>query len=177
MPAAADEQNESNPFPATSPLKSVADTLLARPAAPTLTVSLAGAAPFDAGAAAVLRALHGLSDVPANALALLHVLNDELAPAHVLVQAHENDATANYIHGIIHRREADWSNAKYWMRRAGTHPVQAALAKNNSPAGSPATFVDACQRGTETGENVSEAEQEQLRELRLLLAWCAQNPA
>lgn len=42
--------------------------------------------------------------------------------AHRIVQEMDTPE-AQYWHGIVHRREPDSSNAKYWFRRVGHHPV------------------------------------------------------
>lgn len=39
--------------------------------------------------------------------------------AHELVQAHEDDSTAAWIHAVLHKIEGDPGNARYWYRRAG----------------------------------------------------------
>ena len=38
--------------------------------------------------------------------------------AHNLVQQHEDDATAAWIHAVLHKIEGDPGNARYWYRRA-----------------------------------------------------------
>ena len=39
--------------------------------------------------------------------------------AHKIVQAHENDATACWIHACLHKIEPDEANSRYWYRRSG----------------------------------------------------------
>lgn len=38
--------------------------------------------------------------------------------AHQLVQQYEGDATAAWIHAVLHKMEGDLSNGRYWYRRA-----------------------------------------------------------
>lgn len=38
--------------------------------------------------------------------------------AHQLVQPYEDDATAAWIHAVLHKLEGDLGNARYWYRRA-----------------------------------------------------------
>ena len=39
--------------------------------------------------------------------------------AHEIVQQFETDATAAWIHAVLHKIEGDESNSRYWYNRAG----------------------------------------------------------
>jgi hypothetical protein len=84
----------------------------------------------------------------------------------------------SYWHGIMHRREPDASNAKYWFRRVDANPVYEALGPEAAELGmkggwDPFAFVDRCERergrGTE-GELI--CRRVQLREMQLLFDHC-----
>jgi hypothetical protein len=54
--------------------------------------------------------------------ALVLLWHDQLEAAHRIVQDID-DADGNLLHAIMHRREPDYWNSKYWWRRVGDHPV------------------------------------------------------
>ena len=54
--------------------------------------------------------------------AALWLYHDFLPESHRLSQQLDG-ADGSYWHGLMHRREGDFSNAKYWFRRVGAHPV------------------------------------------------------
>jgi len=39
--------------------------------------------------------------------------------AHEIAQRHEGDATADWLHAVLHKVEGDAGNARYWYRRCG----------------------------------------------------------
>lgn len=45
--------------------------------------------------------------------------------AHEIVQQYEDDATALWIHAVLHKMEGDLSNSGYWYRRAKRAPNMA----------------------------------------------------
>lgn len=129
-------------------------------------IDTAGLAALDRGprsgvsnAAALTRALTpslaGLDDERRDAaLALALLWHDDLDGAHRLCQAHEGHPDNDYVHALLHRREGDFGNAKYWFREVGSHPVYVAVAQAATAAGEtrlvergtwkPAAMVDAC---------------------------------
>ena len=96
-----------------------------------------GAGRPDSGAAKSVRELsitdafapHRIADQNmANAcMAGLWLMYDHLDESHSISQSIDTP-TGSYWHAIMHRREGDFDNAKYWFRRVGMHPVFAPLA-------------------------------------------------
>jgi hypothetical protein len=51
----------------------------------------------------------------------LYCVVDALDPAHRVFQD-DSSNLGSYWHGVMHRKEADYDNARYWFRRAGVLP-------------------------------------------------------
>ena len=153
------------------------ETLFAQLDAHTESPALSPRQPADLALSAAIQA-SALS--PTLKCGLL-IWNGDYHTAHPIAQSLES-ADGSYWHGIIHRMEADYWNAKYWFKRIGDHALlrQLALLPEAKPylAGgkwNPAAFVDACERVTQTtGTALNDASLRalQLIEIKALLAHC-----
>lgn len=127
-------------------------------------------------------------------LAALWLYHDFLDQSHRVSQSLDT-AEGSYWHGIMHLREGDYSNAKYWFRRVGPHPIHAALLVATrelaaeapgqevaeltaGAAWDPYRFVDLCADAC-AGRNQAEAtcRKIQEREWQLLFDHCCRRAA
>jgi hypothetical protein len=117
-------------------------------------------------ATAARHGLHGPQAELVRALVLLW--HDHLDAAHRVVQDLPQREAA-WIHAIMHRREPDYWNSKYWWRRVGAPPAfsqlaaevrellarekRSDLAAQLAPSGrwDPGAFVDVCEAAAKPG--------------------------
>ena len=52
----------------------------------------------------------------------LYLYHSALDDSHRISQDVDT-ATGSFLHGVMHRQEPDYSNAKYWFRRVGSHEL------------------------------------------------------
>jgi hypothetical protein len=127
-------------------------------------------------------------------LAGVWLLHDFLDESHTISQGVDTQ-TGSFWHAIMHRREGDFSNAKYWFRRVGQHPVYellgAAAAEimaesggdaatkglTNNGVWDPHVFVDLCQAAQRDASLRDFCRDMQQAEWELLVDFCYRQAA
>lgn len=108
--------------------------------------------------ASVVQAIEGSPLV----LSGLWLYVDDLDRSHAISQD-IHTSTGSYWHAIMHRREGDFWNSKYWFRKVGDHPVIGLIGYD------PFEFVDRCE--ADKGRNALEIVELQRREWKALFDW------
>lgn len=85
------------------------------------------------------------AEMAAASIAGLWLVHDFLDESHTISQTIETPA-GSFWHGIMHRREGDFSNAKYWFRRVGGHEVLSELGEAVAEMGRDAATIPLAQR-------------------------------
>jgi hypothetical protein len=115
-------------------------------------------------------------DMARACLAGLWLYHDFLDESHTISQDIDT-TTGSYWHAVLHRREPDPGNSKYWWRRVGPHPVLGQLTEQAPSLGHHFTdavaFVDFVERVRDTGTPDEEvAKRVQRLEWELLFDHC-----
>ncbi len=89
---------------------------------------------------------------------------DDLDRSHTVSQGVE-DSTGSYWHGIMHRREGDFSNSHYWFNKVGAHPAIDLIDGYD-----PHDFIDEVEKrhGAQSQDLIAL----QRREWQILFEWC-----
>ncbi len=96
--------------------------------------------------------------------AALWLYADDLDRSHRICQQID-DATGSFWHGIMHRREGDFDNSRYWFNKVGDHPAISRIGYD------PGDFISAVEK--RHAETPADLVALQRREWETLFTWCA----
>ena len=150
------------PEPLATALKPLFEALPLDEAMPRLVVPEPARASLSDSVAKVLE---NQTVAPAVA-AGLWLFVDELDKSHKISQG-LNDDTGSFWHGIMHRREGDFSNSHHWFNRAGDHPAMKLIDGYDGH-----TFIDRVEQAHKNGAEPSDLVALQRREWEALFGWC-----
>lgn len=129
------------------------------------------------------------TDMAKCCLSALWLYHNFLGESHKISQELETQE-GSYWHAIMHRREPDFWNSKYWFRRVGQHPIFPKLHKNatvlvesrpdveadfpmNKKEWDAFLFVDLCEKVIHSGSPTERfCEQIQMLEWQMLFSYC-----
>jgi hypothetical protein len=94
---------------------------------PTRREGTLAIAQIDAGLESAFQTVDATPAVRDLIRSVIYLWHDHLDEAHIIAQEIEN-VDGSLVHGMMHRREPDYGNAKYWFRRVGSHPAFLILA-------------------------------------------------
>lgn len=108
----------------------------------------------------------GDGDMPACLRSALYLRFNFLDESHTISQG-IHTVEGSCWHAILHRREPDYSNSKYWYRRVGAHAVLKLL-----PNADPFAFVDFCEQAENDTAKYERAVELQRAEWQALFDHC-----
>ena len=134
---------------------------------------------------AVERAIAGgrFMDAAPELAAGLWLYVDDLERSHRVSQ-NIASPTGSFWHAIMHRREGDFSNSRYWFRKVGKHPAYSRIHIAGGPAAAgtneahyhPTRLVDRVERAYNAGETQHpELVAMQRHEWFGLFEWCVEH--
>ena len=108
------------------------------------------------------------NQLPTPLCSALWLYVDDLNRSHTISQGIQS-ATGSFWHGIMHRREGDFSNSHYWFNKVGEHPAMSRIDGYDAH-----DFIDAVELNS--GRQSAELVARQQAEWQALFSWCAENP-